>query len=205
MKTLIVVDVQHDFFEGGALAVPNSNDIIPIINKLVDQFELVVFTQDWHPSKHFSFADNYKGKHPFDEIEIEGKKQVLWPVHCVQDTYGSDIHHDINYLLTKSYFVRKGLDPKVDSYSGFYDNEHAHSTGLTEFLLEKNVSDVYICGLATDYCVKYTAVDSVKKGFNTYVIADASRAVNLQPNDYDVAIDEMKSVGVEVLESSSLL
>ena len=203
MKSLIIVDVQNDFFEGGALAVPDSNAIIPVINRVIDKFETVVFTKDWHPFSHKSFASNHKDKKVYDVIDIGGIKQVLWPDHCIQGTFGAEIHKDIK-TGPKAIYVTKGSDEMIDSYSGFFDNAKVHDTGLCEVLKEKNITDTYICGLATDYCVKYTAFDSVELNFNTYVIADATRAVNIHSGSYETALEEMKNSGVTIIRSTAL-
>ncbi len=204
MKALIIVDAQNDFFEGGALAVPQSNKIIPIINKLEHKFKIIIFTKDWHPADHKSFASNHKDKKVYDVIDLNGIQQVLWPRHCIQNTFGSEIHKNIIIPEEKSKFFLKGIDPEVDSYSAFFDNEKIHDTGLNDYLIGMKVTDVYICGLAADYCVKYTAIDAIELKFKTYLIADATKAVNINPDDYNNALKEMKNKGVKIIYSENL-
>ena len=204
MKALILVDIQNDFLPGGALAVPDGDAVIPIVNQLQSLFPLVVATQDWHPDNHGSFAANHPDKNLFDQIELYGLPQTLWPVHCVQGTHGAGFAPDLNQERITTIF-QKGTDPGIDSYSGFFDNGHRRGTGLGEWLKHKDVTEVYVCGLATDYCVKFTALDAVGLGFKTYFIEDASRGVNLQPDDIKHAIDAMKTAGIQVIQSSELL
>ena len=201
MKALLIVDVQNDFFEGGALEVPKSNRIIPVINKIIPNFELVIFTKDWHPSNHKSFASNNISKNIYEQINMNGITQILWPDHCIQNTFGSEIHSVIN-IPKNAFFFTKGNDPEVDSYSGFFDNRKSHSTKLSEFLKREKVNDIFICGLATDFCVKFTALDAIEEGFKTFLISDASKAVNINPDDFEKAIEEMKNKGVEIINSN---
>ncbi|MFN2540698.1 MAG: bifunctional nicotinamidase/pyrazinamidase [Chthoniobacterales bacterium] len=203
MNALIIVDVQNDFLPGGSLPVPRGNEVIPLVNNLQTQFELVVATQDWHPPNHGSFATNHPGKNPGDRIMLEGIEQILWPVHCVQKTPGSEFAP----ALERKRFARvfqKGVDPRIDSYSAFFDNAHRRATGLGDDLKERGVIDVYLCGLALDYCVKYSALDARELGFNTHVIVDACRGINLAPGDVDLAIKEMKASGARVMQSRDL-
>ena len=204
MKTLILVDLQNDFLPGGPLAVPDGDAVIPVVNQLQTLFSLVVATQDWHPADHGSFAANHPGKGLFEGIELNELPQTLWPVHCVQGTLGADFAADLNQDRITTIF-QKGTDPSIDSYSGFFDNGHRRGTGLGEWLKDKGVTEVYVCGLATDYCVKFTALDAVELGFKTYFIEDASRGVNLQPDDVEQAIEAMKKAGIQVVQSSQLL
>lgn len=206
MKTLLIVDVQNDFCPGGALAVPEGDAVVPIINALMqsDVFDLVVATQDWHPPDHASFASQHAGKKPGDVIELNGAPQVLWPDHCVQSTPGAALRADLDSNRIHRVF-RKGENRLVDSYSGFHDNDHRTSTGLGEFLQSRNAREVYVCGLATDYCVKYSALDAWDLGFKTLLIEDASRGVNLQSGDVENAIAEVKSAGVQVVHSKELI
>jgi len=194
-KALIVVDIQNDFLPGGRLAVPDGDKIIPKVNDLIKKFDLVIATQDWHPANHISFAENHKGKKPGDKITVEGVEQILWPLHCVQNTFGAEFAKD----LLKDKFtavIRKGTDPMIDSYSGFFDNARKKDTGLDNLLKSLNVSEVYIVGLATDYCVKFTALDAVSLGYKTHVIREACMGVNLKPNDTENALNELKKAGV---------
>lgn len=192
---LIIVDVQNDFLPGGALAVPGGDEVIPVINELTKHFDIVVASQDWHPENHKSFASNHPGKKPGDIIILNGLEQILWVDHCVQDTFGAKLSEALDRSRIVKVFP-KGTNPDVDSYSAFFDNGHIYSTGLDSFLKDNNVSDVYVAGLATDYCVKYTALDSCKLGFKTHLIEKACRGVNLHPDDVRKAILEMKNAGV---------
>lgn len=204
MKALLLVDIQNDFLPGGALAVKDGNVIISTVNKLMDvDFDLIIATKDWHPSNHGSFASN-QGKKPGDLIILEGLEQILWPVHCVQGSPGAEFSPLLNQEKIEKVFY-KGSDKNIDSYSAFFDNAHKRSTGLHEFLLTKNVTDLYIVGLATDYCVKYSALDAVKLGFHVFVLKDAVRGVNLKPNDSENALEEIQQAGAKVVTSSDLL
>jgi nicotinamidase/pyrazinamidase len=203
MKALIVVDVQNDFLPGGALPVPNGDEVIAVINKLQPRFELIVATQDWHPADHGSFAANHPGKQPGDRIMLDGIEQILWPVHCVQKTRGAEFAPSLDISRLVRVF-QKGTDPRIDSYSALFDNAHRRATGLGDYLKQREVTDVYLCGLALDYCVKYSALDAVQLGFNAHVIADACRGIDLTPGDVDLAIKEMTASGAVVLESRQL-
>ncbi len=177
MKALIIVDVQNDFLPGGALEVPDGDKVIPVLNQLQSQFELVVATQDWHPEGHSSFASQHEGKQPFDEIEWRGKPQILWPDHCVQGSSGAEINNQLDTKRVEAIF-RKGTDQEIDSYSGFYDNNHEKSTALADYLRGKGVDQVFIGGLAADVCVYFTVLDSLKEGFKTILIEDATKGLN---------------------------
>ena len=203
MKALILVDIQNDFCPGGALAVANGDEVVPVANKLAHRFDLVVATQDWHPRDHGSFAANHPGTEPGQVIDLDGLDQVLWPVHCVQGSDGAAFRADFDTRWVNEVF-RKGTDPGIDSYSGFYDNGHRQATGLADYLREKGVGAVYVLGLATDYCVKFTALDAVSAGFDTYLVEDGCRAVELQEGDAERAIDRMREAGVTVLASTDL-
>ena len=204
MKALILVDIQNDFLPGGALAVPDGDAVIPLANQLQAAFPLVVATQDWHPTNHGSFAENHPGRKVFERIDLNGLPQTLWPVHCVQGTRGAELAAALNRERIANVFP-KGTDAGIDSYSGFFDNGHRRATGLGEWLRAKGVAEVYVCGLATDYCVKFTALDALTLGFQTYLIEDACRGVNLRPGDVKNAIEEMRKAGIHVLRSSELL
>jgi nicotinamidase/pyrazinamidase len=203
MNALVIVDVQNDFLPGGALAVPRGDEIIPLINNLQKHFELVVATQDWHPPDHGSFAANHPGKKPGDRIMLDGIEQILWPVHCVQNTPGAEFAPG---FMTKrvARIFQKGVDPKIDSYSTFFDNAHRRATGLGDFLKQRGVTDVYLCGLATDYCVKYSALDARQLGLKVNVVLDACRGIDLRPGDVDLALKEMKASGARILQSSDI-
>jgi len=204
MNALIVTDVQNDFCPGGALAVPRGDEVVPVVNRLMPWFDLVVATQDWHPADHGSFAASHEGKQPGDVIQLAGLEQILWPVHCVRDTPGAELHPDLDRRPIVRVF-RKGTEAHVDSYSALFDNGRRKSTGLGEYLQEQEVADVYVCGLTTDYCVKCTALDAVEFGFRTHLIEDACRGIDLNAGDIDRAIEEMKAHGIEVVRSNEIL
>jgi nicotinamidase/pyrazinamidase len=197
MKSLIIVDVQNDFCPGGALPVPEGDRVVEVINRIQPGFDLVVATQDWHPAGHGSFAASHPGRSPGEQIELAGLPQILWPVHCVQGTWGAELHAGLDRSRIARVF-HKGTDPGVDSYSGFFDNGRRTSTGLGEYLKDQGVTDVYVCGLATDYCVKATALDAAASGFKTHLLEDGCRGVELQPGDIERAIDAMREQGVIV-------
>ena len=203
MKALVIADVQNDFCPGGALAVPEGDQVIPIINRIQPWFDLVVATQDWHPANHGSFAANHPGRRPGEQIELAGRPQILWPVHCVQGTPGAEFHPALDRSQIVRVF-RKGVDPRIDSYSGFFDNGHNASTGLGEFLAERGATAVYVCGLTTDYCVKFTALDSVGLGFPTRLVEDACRGVEIRKGDVQEALRQMQEQGVAVIRSNEL-
>ncbi|WP_367870436.1 bifunctional nicotinamidase/pyrazinamidase [Luteolibacter sp. Populi] len=194
---LILVDIQNDFLPGGALAVPEGDQVIPVANRLMDDFKIIVATQDWHPADHGSFAANHPGKQLYEVSDLNGLPQVLWPVHCVQGTSGAEFAPELEVKRITRVF-RKGTDAGIDSYSGLYDNGHRRSTGLAEWLREQGVKRLTVCGLATDYCVKFTALDAVAEGFEVTLHLPASRGVNLSPGDVDAAVEEMRSKGVTI-------
>ena len=199
MKALILVDIQNDFCKGGNLAVPDGEKIIPFVNQLQEnEYDLIVATQDSHPQNHKSFSSNNPGTNPGDLGELNGQPQVMWPDHCVKGTSGIEFHPELNSEKVSQVFP-KGEDPSVDSYSGFFDNDQKTSTGLGEYLKEKGVTEVDVVGLALDYCVKFTALDAVKLGFKTSLHLEGTRAVNLNPEDGNDAIKELKDAGVKIL------
>ena len=195
MKTLLIVDVQNDFIAGGALAVPGGEAVVGLIERLQPGFDLVVATQDWHPANHGSFAANHPDKSLGDTVEIAGLPQTLWPSHCVQGTPGADFAPGLDRSRWE-YVCRKGTDPLADSYSGFFDNGHRHPTGLENFLRMRGVEELWLAGLATDYCIKYTALDARAAGFRVHLYPDACRGVELHPGDTVRALDEMTRAGV---------
>jgi len=204
-RALIVVDVQNDFCPGGALAVPEGDAVVPIINLLMQSkcFDLIVATQDWHPANHLSFASQH-GKSPGEVIELNGAPQILWPDHCVENTRGAEMVSRLESSRIARIF-QKGQKREVDSYSGFFDNDHQTETGLGAYLKNENVDQVYICGLATDYCVKFSALDAKALGFETFLIDDASRGVNLKEGDVERAVAELAAKGVLPLPSGDLI
>lgn len=177
MNVLIIVDVQNDFLPGGALAVKDGFEIIPVINSIQEKFDLVVATQDWHPAEHKSFASNHPGKKFFEEIDLDGLPQVLWPDHCVQQTNGAEFSSDLDTKKIEAIF-RKGMDKNIDSYSGFYDNGKRKSTGLAAYLEGRGITSVFVAGLAADFCVYFTALDALELGFKTTIITDATKAID---------------------------
>mgnify|MGYP003640761413 FL=1 len=202
-SALIIVDVQNDFLPGGALAVGKGDEVIPVINKVQDKFDLIVATQDWHPANHGSFAANHEGKKVGESISLNGLDQILWPVHCVENSIGADFHKSLDKQNWREVF-KKGSNPEVDSYSGFFDNGRKEKTGLGDFLKANGMENVFVTGLAADYCVKFTVLDALDLGFNTYLIADATKGVNLSPNDTLEAFKEMEIQGAILVSSSSL-
>ncbi|MEX0812462.1 MAG: bifunctional nicotinamidase/pyrazinamidase [Chitinophagales bacterium] len=200
MKTLIIVDPQNDFMPGGSLAVPDGDTIVPVINQLQENYDLVVATQDWHPKNHMSFASNHKDKKPFEKIQLNNMEQILWPDHCVQGYMGADFHPDLKTEKIEA-IIRKGMDPEIDSYSGFYDNGHQKSTGLAGYLKEKGAKELYFCGLAADICVYFTIKDALKEGFSCKLICDATRP--LEKEKFDELKEELKEKGLELTHSSA--
>lgn len=196
MNAFIIVDIQNDFIPGGALAVPGGDEIIPIVNRLQQSFSLIVATQDWHPAHHKSFASSHPGKRTFEKISLHGLDQVLWPDHCIQGTAGAEFHKDLDLNRVEAIF-RKGMDPDIDSYSGFYDNGYRKTTGLAGYLRERKVRKVYVAGLASDYCVFYTAKDAIKENLETYIIEDASRPIDA--NGFERAKDEVLAFGGQII------
>jgi len=192
---LILVDLQNDFLPGGALAVPHGDDVIPIANTLMPKFKLVIATQDWHPTDHRSFASQHPGHKIGDVVDLNGLAQVLWPDHCVQGSDGAALAPGLNTDSLECVF-QKGVDREIDSYSGFFDNGHRRSTGLGEYLQHRKIRSVYVLGLATDYCVKATALDAVQLGFQTFLVEDACRGVELNAGDVQRALQEMQRSGV---------
>ena len=201
MKALLLIDIQYDFLPNGALAVPSGDSIIPIVNNIQDRFDLVVATQDWHPKGHKSFASSHAGKQVFEQIELQGLPQVLWPDHCVQGTSGANLSDAVNWNRTEAIF-RKGTSLEIDSYSGFYDNGHLKATGLSNYLKGRGVTDVYVAGLAADYCVYFTAKDALHEGFNTFVIEDATKAIS--EDGFLQAKKDLQDKGGHIVQSSVL-
>lgn len=202
-SVLIVVDVQNGFTPGGNLAVANADEIIPKINQLAQKFEHIVLTQDWHPDQHISFADNHPNKKPFETIELDYGRQVLWPKHCVQGTRDAEFHPHLN-IPTAQLIIRKGCHQNIDSYSAFMEADRKTPTGLNGYLREHQINTVYIVGIATDFCVAWTAIDAAELGFDTYVIEDACKAIDLN-GSLQQAWQGMSQKGVHRIEASSIL
>ena len=200
-RALILVDLQNDFVPGGALSVPNGDAVIPVANKVQQAFDLIVATKDWHPRDHGSFAANHRGKLPGDVVNLNGLRQILWPVHCVQNTHGSDFVPGLDVSRIRKIF-HKGTDAWIDSYSCFFDNGHRRDTGLAKYLKSQGVHDVYLMGLATDYCVKYSVLDALQLGFAVHVIEDGCRGINLKRDDSAETIEQLRRAGVEITRSS---
>ncbi|OON67108.1 bifunctional nicotinamidase/pyrazinamidase [Hymenobacter sp. CRA2] len=202
MKALLLIDIQNDFVPGGALAVPEGDQIIALVNRLQPQFDLVVATQDWHPAGHLSFASSHPGRQLFEHIDLEGLDQVLWPDHCVQGTPGAELHPALDQHRIEAVF-RKGTSPDIDSYSGLFDNGHRKATGLADYLRGRGVTQVYVAGLAADYCVYFTAKDAQQEGFDTYLIEDATRAIS--PEGFEQAKADLAAHGGHVVHSQQVL
>ncbi len=203
MKALLCVDIQNDFCPGGALEVKEGDQVVPVANAMMGQFELVVATQDWHPANHKSFAAMHPWRRPGDVIDLNGLEQILWPIHCVQGSFGAEFAPGLNTDAFEEVFV-KGTDPEIDSYSGFFDNGHRKATGLGDYLKEKGVDTVYVLGLALDVCVKFTVLDALELGFTTYLIEDGSRGVNLEAGDSQKALSEMREKGAIIVHSEEV-
>lgn len=201
MKTLIIIDVQNDFVPGGALAVPEGDQVVEVINKILPNFDLVVATQDWHPSTHKSFASNHDQKEVFEVIGLSGLEQKLWPDHCVQNTPGADFHPNLEVKPIEAIF-RKGMDPEIDSYSGFFDNGHRKSTGLTGYLKDKGATELYFCGLAGDICVYFSVLDALQEGFSVSLIEDAAKA--LDDKTFEQIKVEIRKKGGKVISSAEV-
>jgi nicotinamidase/pyrazinamidase len=203
MKALLIVDVQNDFCPGGALAVPNGHEVVPVINTLIKHFDIIIQTQDWHPDGHLSFASSHMGKNPYDTIELDYGTQVLWPDHCVQGTKGAEFHPDLNTNKTQV-IIRKGFRKQIDSYSTFFENDQKTSTGLTGYLKQRGITSLYATGLATDFCVKWSVLDGIDEGFKMNIVTDAVRGIDLN-GSLDAAWAEMKEKGAATVSSGDLL
>ena len=194
-SALIVVDVQNGFTSGGNLAVANAEQIIPTINRLAQHFDNIILTQDWHPEKHISFVENHPNHRAYDTIKLDYGMQVLWPTHCVQGTKDAEFHPDLN-ISTAQMIIRKGFHTHIDSYSAFMEADRKTYTGLAGYLKERGIDTVYIVGIATDFCVAWSAMDAAKLGFKSFVISDATKAIDLQ-GSLQHAWQEMLAVGVK--------
>jgi nicotinamidase/pyrazinamidase len=195
-KALIVVDVQNDFCPGGALGVAGGDEIVPMINGLIDRFEHVVLTQDWHPAGHSSFASSHPGKNPFEMIAMPYGAQTLWPDHCVQGSAGADFHPALEWTRAEL-LIRKGFRAQIDSYSAFFENDRRTPTGLSGYLRDRGIKKVTLCGLATDFCVAFSALDAVAQGFSTTVVLEACRGIDLN-GSLHAMVTRMRDAGVEL-------
>lgn len=200
MRALIVVDMQNDFMPGGALEVPGANALIPLINQLILAFPLALATLDWHPANHISFAPNHPGKKPGDTITVSDLPQTLWPIHCVQSTFGSQFAPGLDTSHFAAVF-KKGTDPLIDSYSTFFDNARLKETGLADYLRKAHVTDLYFAGVATDYCVLYSVLDALDQGFEAHVVMDACRGIDLVSGDIDKSYAAMAASGADLITS----
>jgi len=201
MNALLIVDLQNDFCPGGALAVPEGDEVVPIINDLSDAFDHVIQTQDWHPVGHQSFASSHPGHDPMDEIEVEYGQQTMWPDHCVQGTDGAEFHPDLNTTRSEL-IIRKGFRPEIDSYSAFFENDNETPTGLTGYLRERDIDTLFFVGLATDFCVKWSALDGRKQGFDVYVVEEATRGIDAN-GSVAAAWEEMNDAGVQIISADA--
>ena len=202
MRALLLIDLQYDFCPGGALAVARGDETIAVANRLMSSFTTVVATQDWHPRDHGSFAANH-GKQPYEMIDLHGLPQVLWPTHCEQGTRGAELCEELARDMITEVF-RKGTDPTVDSYSGFFDNGRRKATGLGDWLLARGVREVVVLGLATDYCVMFTCLVARSLGLDVTVVSDGCRGVDLKPGDSDRAIAELRAAGCRIATSAEI-
>ncbi|MBB4077932.1 nicotinamidase/pyrazinamidase [Lewinella aquimaris] len=200
---LLLVDLQVDFMPTGMLPVGDGDAVVPLANALMPKYRTVVATQDWHPANHKSFAANHPWRKPGQVIDLNGLPQVLWPIHCVQDSWGAEFVSTLDTSAITEVF-RKGTDPEIDSYSGFYDNGQRKSTGLADWLRGRGIEEVHVMGLATDYCVKYTVLDALREGFRTLLIEDGCREVELVPGDGERAVQEMREAGAKIARHAEL-
>lgn len=203
MHALLVIDVQNDFCPGGALPVPDGDAVVPLINRLMDHFDHVLLTQDWHPAGHASFASSYSGKAPYDVVELAYGDQVLWPDHCVQGTAGADFHPDLN-VSRAELILRKGFRRQIDSYSAFFENDQKTPTGLGGYLRERGITTLYMAGLATDFCVRWSAEDGRRLGFEVHVVADATRGIDVD-GSLALAFDAMGQCGARRTTMAELI
>ncbi|HSW87000.1 MAG TPA: bifunctional nicotinamidase/pyrazinamidase [Rhabdochlamydiaceae bacterium] len=203
MRALILVDLQNDFMPGGALGVPHADEILADINKLIPKFDIVLATLDWHPADHVSFASSHPGKKVGDVIPVKEIEQILWPVHCVRNTLGAELVRALDKNQIESLFY-KGTDKEIDSYSAFFDNARGKSTGLDEFLTTREISELYIAGVATDYCVLYSVQDAISLGYDVVVVSDCCRGINLHPDDEKQAWKKMREIGASVMASKEI-
>ncbi len=203
MRAFLVVDIQNDFCPGGNLAVLGGDAIIPRVNELIEHFDHVLLTQDWHPPGHHSFASTHAGKAPFETLEMAYGTQILWPDHCVQGAHGAVFHPDLR-IDKAELIIRKGFRKEIDSYSAFFENDRTTPTGLAGYLRERGIDTLYLAGLATDFCVKYSALDGRAQGFTVYIVEDAVRGIDTQ-GSLALAWKEMRAAGVQIVTSKQIM
>ena len=203
MKALLVIDIQNDFCPGGALAVSGGDEIVPIVNKLIDHFDTIILTQDWHPAGHLSFASSHDGKMPYDTTEMAYGTQVLWPDHCIQGTRGAEFHTEL-HADKAQVIIRKGFRKEIDSYSTFFENDQKTTTGLKGYLNQRGITELYAVGLATDFCVKWSVLDGIDEGFTMHIVNDAVRGIDLD-GSLDAAWNEMEAKGALITTSEEIL
>jgi len=199
---LLIVDIQNDFLPGGSLAVPDGDLVVPVVNRVAQIFSHVVLTQDWHPKDHLSFASNHSGKKPYDSISVSYGAQTLWPDHCVQGTFGADFANALD-VPRAELVLRKGYHRTIDSYSAFYENDHTTPTGLTGYLRQRGFTRIFIAGLAFDFCVRWSAEDAKRDGFEVVVIEDACRSIDVD-NSRKAAVEALAKLGIPLANSRSL-
>ncbi len=202
MQALLVVDLQNDFMPGGALAVPGGDETVPVANHIMKRFELVVATQDYHPPNHTSFVTENPGKKVGDVIELDGLRQEIWPVHCVRGTRGAELHAELDTSRVTRIF-HKGEDPRVDSYSAFFDNAHRRDTGLGNYFAERAVTGITLLGLATDYCVRFSCLDALALGLDVRVVPEGCRSIDLTPGDGERTLRELVGRGVTLIAAAN--
>jgi len=200
---LLVIDVQNDFCPGGSLPVPEGDAVVPVINRLLPRFPVVVATQDWHPRDHVSFASNHPGTEPFSTIELQGVAQTLWPDHCIPGTHGAELHAGLD-TAPLDLVLRKGMSPQLDSYSAFFENDRRTPTGLAGYLRERGVSEVYLSGLAADVCVYFSALDAARLGLSATFIEDATRGIDAPPGTLAERLEELRRSGVRMIRSGQV-
>jgi nicotinamidase/pyrazinamidase len=201
-STLLVIDMQNDFIPGGQLAVPGGDVIVALINRIASHFKQVVIAQDWHPAGHTSFASSHPGRKPYDSVQLPYGAQTLWPDHCIQATHGAELHANL-HLPHAQLIIRKGCNPDIDSYSAFVEADHKTTTGLAGYLKERGIDTVYLVGLALDFCVMYSALDARAAGFNTFVVVDACRAIDMDGSLAE-ATQRMRAAGVRLITANDV-
>ena len=202
-RALIIIDLQQDFCPGGALAVEEGDQIVPLVNSISRHFDCVAATRDWHPEGHVSFASTHPGRKVNESVDADGIDQLLWPDHCVQGTSGADFHPDFD-IRGLDVIVHKGTNPRLDSYSAFFENDHTTPTGLAGYLTARGLQELYFCGLATDYCVYYSVLDALRHGFTVHLVEDCVRGVGYPPGSIEERIADMKTRGAVLLESGDI-